>query len=228
MEEIDAQFDACLARNAACVLAGIKPAALFNFAPRGVARPAANDALRRESHRLALAATRRLAAHGVRTEVLLVHGMRALLLVSRPDLVERTIADPDVRAFLTRAGYACDCAPRVVSCLRRRLRLYEQARSLASAGSPCDDCPSAHGCRARNPWRRELAYPHEMGVLLGYPLADVRAFIERQGRGAARVGTWKVYGDVEAARQRWEQMRACEQDALARFEQGATLEELAA
>ena len=43
-------------------------------------------------------------------------------------------------------------------------------------------------------------FPHEIGLFLEYPLADIEGFIEHQGKDALESGYWKVYGDVEAAR----------------------------
>ncbi|MEA4925674.1 MAG: DUF3793 family protein [Syntrophomonadaceae bacterium] len=42
-------------------------------------------------------------------------------------------------------------------------------------------------------------FPHEIGVFLGYPLADVTGFIENGGQNSKCTGCWKVYGnDYEA------------------------------
>ncbi len=38
-------------------------------------------------------------------------------------------------------------------------------------------------------------YPHEIGLLLGYPPEDVTGFIENGGRNFLLAGYWKVYGD---------------------------------
>ena len=40
-------------------------------------------------------------------------------------------------------------------------------------------------------------FPHEMGVLLGYPTEDVLGFIENQGKNYLYAGYWKVYGNLE-------------------------------
>ncbi|MCD8022800.1 MAG: DUF3793 family protein [Lachnospiraceae bacterium] len=42
-------------------------------------------------------------------------------------------------------------------------------------------------------------FPHEMGIFLGYPLEDVRGFIENRGQNFKMSGYWKVYGDVAYA-----------------------------
>lgn len=53
-------------------------------------------------------------------------------------------------------------------------------------------------------------FPHEMGLLLGYPVEDVEGFIENQGRNYLYSGYWKVYGHVEekvALFERYEEAR---------------------
>ena len=43
------------------------------------------------------------------------------------------------------------------------------------------------------------AFPHEIGVFLGYPLEDVLGFIENGGRNCLSCGCWKVYSNECAA-----------------------------
>lgn len=39
-------------------------------------------------------------------------------------------------------------------------------------------------------------FPHELGLLLGYPAVDVRGFMEHGGKDFLYSGYWKVYGNV--------------------------------
>ncbi len=39
----------------------------------------------------------------------------------------------------------------------------------------------------------DFGFPHEIGLFLGYPLADVVGFIENEGRNFKFAGLWKVY-----------------------------------
>lgn len=41
-------------------------------------------------------------------------------------------------------------------------------------------------------------FPHEMGLLLGYPIEDVKGFVEHQGRNFLYSGYWKVYANKSA------------------------------
>lgn len=43
-------------------------------------------------------------------------------------------------------------------------------------------------------------FPHEIGLLLGYPPEDVVGFIENEGRNFLCSGYWKVYGDANRAK----------------------------
>lgn len=39
-------------------------------------------------------------------------------------------------------------------------------------------------------------FPHEIGLLLGYPVKDVIGFIENKGKNFLYMGYWKVYSDL--------------------------------
>lgn len=43
----------------------------------------------------------------------------------------------------------------------------------------------------------EREFPHEMGVILGYPIEDVKGFIEHRGKNYLYSGYWKVYENVQ-------------------------------
>lgn len=46
---------------------------------------------------------------------------------------------------------------------------------------------------------RLCSFPHEIGVFLGYPLCDIRGFIENNGRNELYTRYWKVYDQLEEA-----------------------------
>lgn len=55
------------------------------------------------------------------------------------------------------------------------------------------------------------AFPHEIGLFLGYPPEDVDGFIKNGAAGAKYIGIWKVYGNVETAQRKFAQYRKCTQ-----------------
>ncbi|BCN29374.1 DUF3793 family protein [Anaeromicropila herbilytica] len=42
-------------------------------------------------------------------------------------------------------------------------------------------------------------FPHELGLILGYPVHDVIGFMQNQGRNSLYSGYWKVYDDLAKA-----------------------------
>jgi hypothetical protein len=63
----------------------------------------------------------------------------------------------------------------------------------------------------------ESAFPHEIGLFLGYPPEDVRGFIQNRGVGSLATGYWKVYGNVKKAKRAFQKFRRAECDAARAF-----------
>ena len=69
--------------------------------------------------------------------------------------------------------------------------------------------------------RRE--FPHEIGLLLGYPAADVEGFIENKGQDSLYSGYWKVYDDVEHAKRLFDAYNKCRDRLLKAVAEGVPL-----
>lgn len=63
-------------------------------------------------------------------------------------------------------------------------------------------------------------FPHEIGVFLGYPLSDIKAFICDKGANAKYVGCWKAYSNEEYARKIFEKYRKCTNIYCEKFANG--------
>ena len=109
--------------------------------------------------------------------------------------------------------------------LREDLREKETACLLKEAGY--EGC-SESGCLSElfRRLNREGDFPHEIGLFLSYPAEDVRGFMEHRDEGCKCVGCWKVYGDEQAARQRFAQYERCTKSYLRQHAQGKSLEKL--
>ena len=216
---VEEQFSQCVVSHAACVLAGIKPAALFNFIPRRPQECAGcacgrlcDTQVRLQASLQAMRFTQRFGTRGVRCDVLAVGRGRALILVSRAEGLQGLIDQADVAEFLAQAGLDVLGPRQLVRSLRLRMAGFE--RSRGDQAGPLDE--------------GDVAFPHEVGVVLGYPLADVRGFIEHDGRDELACGVWKAYTNPAQARRRWGEMRACRSAAMRRYACGAGLSELIA
>lgn len=60
----------------------------------------------------------------------------------------------------------------------------------------------------------KIDFPHEMGVFLGYPLGDVKGFIEHKGRNCLCTGYWKVYENEQKARETFQLYATVKQLAM--------------
>lgn len=56
---------------------------------------------------------------------------------------------------------------------------------------------------------REEGFPHEIGLFLSYPPADVDGFIQNKGRNYKCCGIWKVYSDEALAQKLFGRYQKC-------------------
>lgn len=203
-------FATTLVKCAAGVLEGTKPLALFSFAPK-LCWSADDRKLKSQMIRSIVSAYREgLAAAGIGLAVVQDLSCRTMLLAWRADLVQDILADAEKRRFLEHSGFCVQDAAVLVRSVRQKLARYFNGMHGLGSGGPASSC----------------RFPHEMGILFGYPLEDVEGFCG--GRVPTCRGAWLAYGDEKAARRRFEEVHAAEEVCRTRFRNGATLAELVA
>lgn len=69
-------------------------------------------------------------------------------------------------------------------------------------------------------------FPHEIGVFLGYPLEDVKGFIENEGRNCESCGIWKVYCNSEEKDKLFQKLKKCKDVYLRVFCEGRELSQM--
>ena len=132
---------------------------------------------------------------GLRFLILRRVGGRALVLAYRPAMLRSRLAHPEVRALLARFSY------------------------------PETDCLGMLLRHLKGRFTSEADFPHEIGLFLDYPAADVEAFIS--GSAECKLcGCWKVYGDVDAARETFARYDACRQCVLRALAAGNSISQL--
>jgi hypothetical protein len=99
------------------------------------------------------------------------------------------------------------------------------AQFLSRFGYPTADLPELLRVLSRR-YCTAQGMPHEIGVFLGYPLADVIGFIEHKGRDFTCCGCWKCYGDAAAAQQCFDRYRACTSKYQALYQSGTPIIQL--
>lgn len=182
---------------AAGVIAGPKPMALFSFRARSLA-----DASCAAPSAFLLAKVVRtfageLSACGIEASPLAMRRGRMMVMTWRPRSVGRVLAQPQSRSLLAAAGFDTSSPDVLMEQVRSRL-----ARFYSGSGS----------------------FPHELGLLFGYPPEDVVGFMS--GREATVRGAWAAYGDEAAARERLERMARVEDGCKGRFWGGMPLRRL--
>lgn len=69
-------------------------------------------------------------------------------------------------------------------------------------------------------------FPHEIGIFLDYPLADVIGFIENQGCNCKCSGCWKVYQNEEDALETFARYKKCTRIYTELWMQGRSINKL--
>lgn len=113
-----------------------------------------------------------------------------------------------------------------VHALDKLLSASDNAAFLRESGYQPEEGASAMLRRLSQRLRADGDFPHEIGVFLGYPLEDVRGFMENGGRNYTCCGCWKAYGDAEAARRRFDSYRRCTEVYRKNLRMGVALERL--
>lgn len=138
------------------------------------------------------------ARKGLRAVLMNYRKGRVLLYLYRAEQLRQLLERSEIRAFLEGYGYDCSDIAHCVAELSKRIRARKSSEE----------------------------FPHEIGILLGYPLEDVEGFICHKKEGCKCVGTWKVYGDVQQAKASFHRFERCTTIYQRAWEKGRTLEEL--
>ncbi len=69
-------------------------------------------------------------------------------------------------------------------------------------------------------------FPHEIGLFLGYPLGDVKGFIENGGKNCKLTGCWKVYCDECETMKLFKKYKRCTDIYCEMFKKGRSVMQL--
>jgi hypothetical protein len=138
-----------------------------------------------------------LACKGMGFEVLRENSQSALVLLYRHNALAAILTDEKNETLLSSLGY--EGVENVDTCL---LRLKQKMQTGEG-------------------------FPHEIGLLLGYPLTDVCGFIENRGQNFKLCGYWKVYSDLENSKVLFEQYERCSTDFCQYLQNGSCIADLA-
>lgn len=69
-------------------------------------------------------------------------------------------------------------------------------------------------------------FPHEMGLLLGYPLEDVQGFMENEGKYFLYAGYWKVYENMTEKLKLFRKFEVAKETLISLIYSGVHMEEI--
>ena len=130
----------------------------------------------------------------------------------------------------------CTCKKRHLVMVYRAKELEEHLRSkevsdyLGEVGYRRDDFISnlirLHQ-RMNGFYNKMKEFPHEVGVFLGYPICDIKGFLENKGERYLHSGYWKIYGNLEETRKKFLSYDEAREIAIDEFLSGRELESIA-
>ncbi len=88
------------------------------------------------------------------------------------------------------------------------------------------DCSIAGCLRMLKSHLKQRDFPHEIGVFLGYPLGDIRGFIQHRGANCKCSGCWKVYTDEASAQRTFARYKRCTNEYYRRYIAGFDITQL--
>lgn len=101
--------------------------------------------------------------------VLLVHGKKLTILLYNRKELDTYLADENVQEMFLTMGYEEISLEKILPVFSARYQGYME---------------------------KNQDFPHEMGLLLGYPVEDVEGFIQNKGKNYLHIGYWKVYENL--------------------------------
>jgi hypothetical protein len=126
---------------------------------------------------------------------------KSMILIYRRDWLEQLTSDQKVQSYLIEKDYNNLTLTGILTSLSDKISAYQAKPD-------------------KNPI---MDFPHEIGIILNYPLADVQAFIENEGKNEQLNGYWKVYQDVKNAKRLFQKYDKAKEDAISMVLSGKTL-----
>ncbi len=148
-----------------------------------------------------------------RSYILYENPTMVILLIYNEELLQKILYCKQNESFLTSFGYEMKSLSidSVFMRIKERYSLYKDNQTeynskMNTAG--------------------KTVFPHEIGIILGYPRWDVEDFIRHQGRNYILCGYWKVYHEREYAMRIFDNYKKMRDYTLAKMMEGKTLQEI--
>lgn len=136
---------------------------------------------------------------GISAYVLQVNVERIIILLYRKEPLASYMKQRESQRLLEQMGYSSVCLGDILPEFRRRYQYYLETKQH---------------------------FPHEMGLLLGYPIEDVEGFIHNAGENCLAAGYWKVYGNLKEKRQMFREFELAQEAIFQMISGGTRIEDV--
>ncbi len=124
---------------------------------------------------------------------------RTILLLYNECLLKTYLKQEEIMVFLKDRGYRLLDLNDILSFFKRRYEVYHTGKG---------------------------EFPHELGLILGYPLEDVEGFVKYRGKYSLYTGYWKVYGHLPLKRHLFSEYDSAKDRVIKLLEDGLTMSEI--
>lgn len=124
---------------------------------------------------------------------------KTTFLLFRRNELEEFLSDENVRNVLMKAGYKSLQIDKILRTFSLRYEAYMQG---------------------------DKSFPHEMGLLLGYPVEDVVGFVENNGKNFLYSGYWKVYENQKAKVKLFDKFKVAEETLIHLLSNGLSMSDI--
>ena len=124
---------------------------------------------------------------------------KTTFLLFRRNELEEFLSDENVRNVLMKAGYKSLQIDKILRTFSLRYEAYIQG---------------------------DKSFPHEMGLLLGYPVEDVVSFVENNGKNFLYSGYWKVYENQKDKVKLFDKFKVAEETLIHLLSNGLSMSDI--
>lgn len=124
---------------------------------------------------------------------------KTTFLLFRRNELEEFLSDENVKNVFRKAGYKSLQIGKILRTFSLRYEAYMQG---------------------------DKSFPHEMGLLLGYPVEDVVGFVENNGKNFLYSGYWKVYKNQKAKVKLFDKFKVAEETLIHLLSNGLSMSDI--
>lgn len=124
---------------------------------------------------------------------------KTTFLLFRRNELEEFLSDENVKNVFMKAGYKSLQIGKILRTFSLRYEAYMQG---------------------------DKSFPHEMGLLLGYPVEDVVGFVENNGKNFLYSGYWKVYENQKAKVKLFDKFKVAEETLIHLLSNGLSMSDI--